>query len=76
MSLSDGVTYPRVLRGRLPRLWAMRARSAAECTHRSVPLGRLLAQQPVGVLVGPSLPGLVRVAEVDPDAGGDGESAW
>src|SRR4029450_577886 len=39
-SLSDGVMYPRVLRGRLLRLRAMRARSAAECTDRSVPLGR------------------------------------
>jgi hypothetical protein len=31
---------PSVLRGRLLRLAAMRARSSAECTDRSVPLGR------------------------------------
>src|SRR4029453_3546939 len=35
--------------------------------------GQVLAQQPVGVLVGAALPGLVRIAAVDPDAGGDGE---
>ena len=29
------------------------------------PLGKVLAQQPVGVLAGAALPGTVRVAEVD-----------
>lgn len=35
--------------------------------HRQVgAFGQVLAQQPVGVLVGAALPGLVRVAGVDP----------
>ena len=41
MSFSDGFINPSVLRGRSLRRAAMRARSAAECTDRSVPLGRL-----------------------------------
>ena len=36
-------------------------------------LGEVLAQQAVGVLVGPALPGATRVAEIDLDAGVDGE---
>ena len=36
-------------------------------------LGEVLAQQPVGVLVGAALPGAVRVGEVDRDAGVDRE---
>ena len=34
-------------------------------------LGEVLAQEAVGVLVGAALPGAMRVAEVDRDAGGD-----
>ena len=37
-------------------------------------LGQVLAQEPVGVLVAAALPGRVRVAEVDRDAGRSGES--
>jgi transposase-like protein len=37
-SFSDGFMKPSVLRGRLLRLAAIRARSSAECTDRSVPL--------------------------------------
>src|SRR5215475_544838 len=36
--------------------------------------GEVLAEQPVGVLVGAALPGRVGVAEIDRDAGRDGES--
>jgi len=39
VSFSDGVMYPSALRGRLLRLSATRASSAALCTERSVPLG-------------------------------------
>jgi hypothetical protein len=34
-------------------------------------LGEVLAQQPVGVLIGAALPGGVRIAEVDLDVGAD-----
>src|SRR5205807_170641 len=37
------------------------------------PLREVLAQEPVGVLVRAALPGAVRVAEVDADAGIDAE---
>src|SRR5579875_2909677 len=46
-SFSDGVMYRRVLRGRPLRLRAMRARSAAEWTDRSVPLGRYWRSSPL-----------------------------
>lgn len=36
---------------------------------KSVPLGEVLAQQPVGVLVGAALPGGVQVTEVHVDVG-------
>src|SRR5450755_3889271 len=36
-------------------------------------LGKVLAQQPVGVLIGPPLPGRVGVTKVDLDPGGDVE---
>ena len=36
-------------------------------------LGEVLSQQPVGVLVRATLPGTVRIAEVDLHVGGDGE---
>src|SRR5664280_479756 len=36
-------------------------------------LGQVLAEEPIGVLVGAALPGRVWVAEVDGDVGGDGE---
>ena len=36
----------------------------------AAPLREVLAQQPVGVLVGPALPGLVRSGEVEAGAGG------
>jgi hypothetical protein len=45
-SLSDGVIYPSVLRGQSLRLRAMRVRSAAECTDRSVPLGASVFVKP------------------------------
>jgi hypothetical protein len=44
-----------------------------ECRARSVPPGEILAQQTVGVLVGPSLPGTVRIAEADVDSWVDQE---
>lgn len=46
-------------------------RSSAVQRDRSVPLGKYLAQQPVGVLVRAALPRTVRVGEVDRHAGGD-----
>ena len=51
----------------------MRARSSAECAEEVGAFGQVLAQQAVGVLVGAALPGGMGVAEVDRDAGGDGE---
>ena len=36
-------------------------------------LGQVLTQQPVGVLAGTALPRAVRVAEIDPHAGGSGQ---
>ena len=63
---------PSVLRGRPLRLAAMRARSAAEWTDRSVPLGRYWRSSPMVFSFEPRCQG-VRVAEVDRDAGGDGE---
>src|SRR4030095_2587559 len=50
--------YPRVLRGRLLRLRAMRARSAAECTDRSVPLGRYWRSRPLVFSFDPRCQGL------------------
>ncbi len=40
-----------------------------ECRH-AAPLGEVLPQQPVGVLVGPPFPRVVRGREVEPGAGG------
>jgi hypothetical protein len=45
--LSDGVMNPSVLRGRPLRLRAMRARSSAECTDRSVRLGMYWRNSPL-----------------------------
>ena len=36
-------------------------------------MGEVLSKQAIGVLVRPSLPGTLRVAEVDLDLGGDGQ---
>ena len=46
----------------------MASSSACENTDRSVPKGQVLAQQAVGVLVGPALPGGMRVGEVNAQA--------
>jgi proline iminopeptidase len=46
-SFSDGVMNPRVLRGLPLRLRAIRAISSAECTDRSVPLGRYWRSRPL-----------------------------
>ncbi len=68
---SVGLLKPSRLRGRSLSSSATASRSASVWTFRSLPLGKLLAQQPVGVLVGAALPGCVGVAEVDLDAGVD-----
>jgi hypothetical protein len=49
-SFSDGVMNPRVLRGLPLRLRAIRAMSSAECTDRSVPLGRYWRSSPLTLL--------------------------
>ena len=67
---------PRVLRGRSVETALDASQvSGAECCERSVPFGHVLAQEPIGVLVGPSLPRRTWVAEVDLDAGVDGEAS-
>jgi integrase len=47
VSFSDRAMNPKVLRGLPLRLAAMRARSPAECTDRSVPLGRYWRSSPL-----------------------------
>ena len=75
MSASAGVFHPRVLRGRVLSARATAARSSAECRDRSLfgAFGEVLTQQAVGVLVAATLPGAVRVAEVDRQAGVDAQ---
>ena len=70
LSTSAGVLQPRVFLGRVFRAVATAARSSGLCRARSVPF-EVLAQQPVGVLVGGALPRALRVAEVDLKAGVD-----
>jgi hypothetical protein len=63
-SRSDGFMQPSVLRGRSLRLRPILARSST--VHGQVgSFGQALAEQSVGVLMGPTLPGVVRIAEVD-----------
>ena len=50
-SRSDGFMHPRVLRGRLLRLWAMASRSASAVDGEVGAFGHVLAEQAVGVLV-------------------------
>src|SRR3954469_22959967 len=54
---SSGVAKPSVLRGRPLSRAAIALSSACENTDRSVPKGQVLAQQAVGVLIEPALPG-------------------
>ena len=71
MRASAGVRQPSVLRGRLLSVAATAARSSAVCLAQVGASGEVLAQQPVGVLVGPALPRALRIAEVDRQAGLD-----
>ena len=64
-SASAGVFQPRVLRGRSLSSSATAARCSRAVHGQVGALGEVLAQQPVGVLVGAPLPRRVRVAEVD-----------
>jgi hypothetical protein len=65
VSCSDGFMYPRLLRARLLRLRAKRARSRVGVDGEVGAFGYVLAQQAVGVLVGAALPGAVGVAADD-----------
>ena len=57
-SFSDGFMNPRVLRGRLLRLRAMRARSWRCGTERSVPLGMYWRSSPLVFSLEPRCQGL------------------
>src|SRR4051812_22969802 len=70
---SAGVLQPSVFGGLLLRVAATASRSSRFQRARSVPWGKVLAQQAIGVLVGAAPPGGVRVGEVDPDARIDGQ---
>ena len=61
------------LAGRVLRRWAMRLRAAWECAATIGPLGQVLAEQAVRVLVGAPLPRTLRITEVDLHVGGHGE---
>jgi len=71
LSASAGVRHPRVFLGRPFSAAAMSTRSSAVCTARSLFFGQVLTKKAVGVLVGPALPGTVRITEVDIDVGVD-----
>ena len=70
---SAGVCQPRVLRGRRLSLRGDVVEVVGLVDRQVGALGEVLAQQPVGVLVGAALPGRVGVAEVDVQAGGGGD---
>ena len=65
VSTSAGVLHPRVLRGRPFDAAATAASSSALWRARSVRSGEILAQQPVGVLVGGALPWAAGITEID-----------
>src|SRR5215207_9352910 len=70
---STGLRNRSRLRGRSLSSAATQSRSPALWMERSVPFGKVLAEQAVCVLVGGPLPGRVRVAEEDVDIGSDGD---
>ena len=74
-SASAGVFQPSVFRGLALRA-AATAASLLGAVHAEIgALREVLAQQPVGVLVGAALPWALRIAEVDLDAGIDLQGA-
>ena len=68
---SAGAAQPSVLRGRVLISFATAASVCGVCAQVGA-LGEVLAQQAVGVLIRATLPGGVRVAEVDAHAGQSG----
>ena len=74
-SISVGVCPFKTSRGRrLSRPRAARARGWADVVEVGA-LGEVLADQAVGVLVGGTPPGAVRIGEADLDVGGGGGAA-
>src|SRR6202522_3982508 len=73
VSTSAGVLHASGLRGRPFSAAATAARSSSLWRARSVPRGEILAQQPVGVLVGGALPGAAWITEIDLKAGVESE---